>query len=374
MASERFCHRFLNDCSTACHQVAAERSVLTFPRARNVRATCHSAAAASPHMLTDNKKGDSTMLTTSRHALQKLSPAGVLIGFKILIFKANICGKRERSGAKIDCQPISANFPTFALFSSYTLMNRATTTTIFFLGVLMFSACRNETQQNTDSPALFREKPSSATNVSEQMSVSSSGEGNFESLIGDYENKDRGIWQKPNMVISLLGDLENKTVADIGAGTGYFTFRIVPKAKKVIGIDIDPRFISFLDSMKVRLPEIYKSRFEPRLAKANDPLLKPGEADAVVIVNTYGYIQNRVQYLRTLVKGISPGGRVLIIDFKKNNLPVGPADEFKVALSQVEKELLSAGFKIEKIDKDALDYQYIVIASAPEKMPPTGEK
>jgi SAM-dependent methyltransferase len=252
-------------------------------------------------------------------------------------------------------------------------MNRATTTTILSLCVLLFFACRNDVHQQPNSPALFQEKPSSATNVSEQVPFPSSGEGNFEGLIGYYENKDRGIWQKPNMVISLLGDLDNKTVADIGAGTGYFTFRMVPKAKKVIGIDIDPRFISFLDSIKVRLPEIYRSRFETRLAKPDDPLLQPAEVDAVVIVNTYGYIQNRVQYLRTLIKGIAPGGRVLIIDFKKNNLPVGPADEFKVALSQVEKELISAGFSVEKIDKDALDYQYIVIASVPEKKPVTGE-
>ncbi len=253
-------------------------------------------------------------------------------------------------------------------------MNRATTTTFIFLGVLMFFACRNEPKPDATGPALFREKPSAATSVSEQIPISAGGNGNFEGLIGDFENKDRGIWQKPNMVISLLGDLETKTVADIGAGTGYFTFRIVPKAKRVIAIDIDPQFISFLDSMKVRLPETYRERFETRLAKPNDPLLQPGEADAVVIVNTYGYIENRVQYLRTLIKGISPGGRVLIIDFKKNNLPVGPPDEYKVALSQVEKELLSAGFKIEKIDKDALDYQYIVIASVPEKLPHTGEK
>ena len=238
----------------------------------------------------------------------------------------------------------------------------------------MFFACRNNSQPNTDSPALFREKPSAATTVSEQESTSTSGKGNFESLILDYENKDRGIWQKPNMVISLLGDLEQKTVADIGAGTGYFTFRIVPKAKRVIGIDIDPRFISFLDSMKVRLPATYRDRFETRLAKPDDPLLRPAEADAVVIVNTYGYIENRVQYLRTLIKGIKPGGRVLIIDFKKNNLPVGPPDQYKVALGQVEKELLAGGFKIDKIDKDALDYQYIVIASVPEKLPPAGEK
>lgn len=251
-------------------------------------------------------------------------------------------------------------------------MKRITNIAVFLLGVLVFFACRNETTPHAPSP--FRASPTTATNVSEPLPNNSSGQGNFESLIADFENKDRGIWQKPNMVISLLGDLENKTVADIGAGTGYFTFRIVPKAKKVIGIDIDQRFITFLDSMKVRLPEAYRSRFEARLATPDDPLLKPGEADAVVIVNTYGYIENRSAYLRTLVKGISPGGRVLIIDFKKYNLPVGPSDEFKVALNQVEKELLSAGFKIEKIDRDALDYQYIVIASAPGKQPIEAEK
>lgn len=251
-------------------------------------------------------------------------------------------------------------------------MKRATTT-LFLLGVSLFFACRNESHTSADNPSLFRETPSTATNVSEQTPLPYSSQGNFENLVADYENKDRGIWQKPNMVISLLGNLEDKTVADIGAGTGYFTFRMVPKAKKVIGIDIDERFISFLDSMKVRLPETYQKRFEARLAKPDDPLLRPEEADAVVIVNTYGYIQNRVQYLNTLIKGISPGGRLLIIDFKKNNIPVGPPDEFKVALSQVERELQAAGFAIEKIDKDALDFQYIVIASKPEKQAPAAE-
>ena len=199
------------------------------------------------------------------------------------------------------------------------------------------------------------------------MPLPKTGAGNFESLIADYESKDRGIWQKPELVISQLGDLNGKTVADIGAGTGYFTFRMVPKAKKVIGIDIDQRFINFLDSVKVRLPAQYRERFESRLAKPDDPLLRPGEADVVVVVNTYGYIQNRIQYLKTLSKGMSPGAQLLIIDFKKNNLPIGPPDEYKVALGQVEKELVTAGFGIEKIDKDALDYQYIVLAFKPLK-------
>lgn len=232
---------------------------------------------------------------------------------------------------------------------------------------IFMNSCRHDAPQNTsDSPVLFREKMPQGTPVSEPVPISSMGMGNFEGLVADYESKDRGIWQKPEMVISLLGDLEGKTVADIGAGTGYFTFRLVPRAKKVIGIDIDRRFIQFLDSVKVRLPATYRDRFETRLAQLDDPLLRPAEADAVMIVNTYGYMGNRVQYLKTLINGIKPGGQLLIIDFKKNNLPVGPPDEFKVALGQVEKELITAGFNIGKMDKDALDYQYIVIAQKPK--------
>ncbi len=226
-------------------------------------------------------------------------------------------------------------------------------------------SCRQEAPQNTDSPALFREKSPQGTPVSDPVPLPRTGAGNFESLVADFESKDRGIWQKPEMVISLLGDLKGKTVADIGAGTGYFTFRLVPRAEKVIGIDIDQRFIRFLDSMRVRLPETYRDRFETRLAKPDNPQLKPGEADAVMIVNTYGYIENRIQYLKTLIRGIQDGGELLIIDFKKNNLPIGPPDEYKVALSQVEKELITAGFTIGKVDKDALDYQYIIIAKKP---------
>jgi hypothetical protein len=117
-----------------------------------------------------------------------------------------------------------------------------------------------------------------------------------------------------------------------------------------------------LDSVKVRLPLEYRNRFESRLAKPENPMLKDGEADDIVIVNTYGYIENRIEYLKLLKKGMSKGGKLLIIDFKKNNVPVGPADEFKVALQQVEKELITAGFVIDNINKDALDYQYIVLA------------
>jgi SAM-dependent methyltransferase len=187
-------------------------------------------------------------------------------------------------------------------------------------------------------------------------------EGNFESMVSDYERKDRVIWQKPELVISLLGDLDGRTVADIGAGTGYFTFRIVPVAQKVIGVDIDPRFIAFMDSVKVRLPQEYRNRFESRLAKPDDPLLQPEEADAIMIVNTYGYLDNRPAYLKKLWAGMKPDGHLLIIDFKKNNLPVGPSEAYKVSHAQVKNELEQSGFQVFSIDRTSLDYQYIIQA------------
>ncbi len=179
----------------------------------------------------------------------------------------------------------------------------------------------------------------------------------------DYLSTNRGIWQKPELVLNLLGDLEGKTIADIGAGTGFFSLRLTPKAEKVIAIDIDPRFVNFLDSLKTReLPPEMQPRLETRLAKPDDPLLAPEEADVVLIVNTYMYLKNRVAYLENLHKGISPGGTLLIIDFKKKRTPVGPPSEVRIPLYQVEEDLYEAGYRNIQTNDTALDYQYIVIA------------
>jgi SAM-dependent methyltransferase len=218
-------------------------------------------------------------------------------------------------------------------------------------------------KKNADNaPLMSREQKMPATPVAEPLSPGQTNVANFEGMVADFESKDRVIWQKPDMIIAMLGNLEGKTVADIGAGTGYFSFRMVPKAEKVIGIDIDQRFINFMDSVKVQLPGKYRTHFETRLGTPDNPLLKPNEADAAVLVNTYAYIEQRVQYLKKIREGLRDNGKILIIDFKKNHLPVGPPDQYKVSLAQVEQELAQSGFTVSKIDKTSLDYQYIVLA------------
>ena len=100
-----------------------------------------------------------------------------------------------------------------------------------------------------------------------------------------------------------------------------------------------------------------------KLTKPSDPQLDPHSVDIVLLSNTYMYIQDRVNYLKTLRAYLKKDARVLIIDYKKKNLPFGPPIDERVNLDTVEKELLNAGYNIQKSDDVTLDYQYIVLAN-----------
>lgn len=232
---------------------------------------------------------------------------------------------------------------------------------IFFIGMLALlgsGGCQtdhsNEQAQRT-ADSLFTDVPDTAE-ASKRLPRKPG-------FTEDYVSTNRVLWQKPEMVINLLGDLENKTVADIGAGRGYFALRMAAKAQKVIAVDIDPRFINYVDSIKTReLPPETQPRLETRLATPDDPNLNPEEVDIVLIVNTYMYIKNRVDYLKTLKEGIKPGGTLLIIDFKKKRTPIGPPSQYRIPLYQVEEDLYEAGYTNVRTNDTALDYQYLIMA------------
>lgn len=177
--------------------------------------------------------------------------------------------------------------------------------------------------------------------------------------------RDRENWQKPQMVIARLGDLSDKTVADIGAGTGYFSIRLARKADKVIAIDINPDNLADIDRRISKARDRSHLNVETRLTETDDPSLKPGEADMVLIVNTYPYIQDRVEYFSKVLSGLAKGGSLVVIDFKSAPLPVGPALEDKLHHQQVVAELDSAGFEHLIIDTTSLQYQYTVTAIPP---------
>ncbi len=176
---------------------------------------------------------------------------------------------------------------------------------------------------------------------------------------------DRAIWQKPELVLKKLGDLRDKTLADIGAGTGYFSFRVLPNTQKVIAIDIDPTTIRYMDSIADQLPAQYKHRLETRLAEADDPKLKDQEADVILLVNTYLYLPDRVDYLKNLFAKLKPGSQMLIIDYKMKQIPIGPPPEKRIPLYIAEREIQKAGFKLVETDDRSLSYQYMILALKP---------
>jgi 2-polyprenyl-3-methyl-5-hydroxy-6-metoxy-1,4-benzoquinol methylase len=182
----------------------------------------------------------------------------------------------------------------------------------------------------------------------------------FDTLVARFEDPSRAKWQKPDVVIENLGPLAGKTVADIGAGTGYFAFPIAKKAAKVIAIDIDKRFLNYVEQKK-QMQKI-GANIETRLTAPDSPGLKPSEADIVLIVDTLHHIENRIEYLKKLKNDFRKGGVLVIVDFKKEQTPVGPPVELRLAQEQVELELRSAGFAVVSVDTDILRYQYVIKA------------
>ncbi len=220
---------------------------------------------------------------------------------------------------------------------------------IFFL--IIIASCKNNGKFSDDAS---EDHQGDTQNWSQDI--------DFEDKVSVFEDQNRDIWQKPDRVIDILGPLEGKTVVDLGAGTGYFAFRLIQDAAKVIAIDIDPDFVRFMVNKRQLLPPELQEKFEVRLAKTDDPELVQNEADAVLIVNTYAYLPKRVEYFKNLHKVLKPQSKIVIIEFKMKNIPNGPPDEEKVSISTVESELQSAGFIDIDVDDQTLDYQYIVTA------------
>lgn len=227
---------------------------------------------------------------------------------------------------------------------------------LFLAGFLAFSSC----DSNSYNGGTYKEQVNShnyeANNTRDDDEYGNEKEGSGQ----------RRFWQKPHLVINKLGPLEGKVIADIGAGpNGYFTTIIAnnTNVEKVIAIDIDKDAIQFIENQKIIQPEKARKRIETRLVEPDDPKLKDGEADIILVVNTYMYLKPPVTYFKNLRKGIAEGGKLYIIDFKKRNTPEGPPVGMRTAVGEVERDLIEAGYVITEVDDQTLvDNQYIIVA------------
>ena len=180
-------------------------------------------------------------------------------------------------------------------------------------------------------------------------------------LIQRFESPERDAYQQPEKVLEYMGNLQGLDIFEIGAGSGYFSFKMVEKGAHVIAGDVDDNFQAYMQSKKDSLG-LLDNQLELRKLPYDAPNLQDAEVDKVLIVNTYHHIENRANYFAKVLKGLKPGGELIVIDFFKKEIPMGPPVEMKISAEEVQSELKKAGFQQLEVNDELLEYQYIIRA------------
>ena len=171
---------------------------------------------------------------------------------------------------------------------------------------------------------------------------------------GEYakvlEDPSRDEWQKPHDVVMALRLKSTDAIADIGAGTGYFARRFANHAGKVYAVDIDPELLAIAGKNA-------PANLKTVLAAPDDPRLPEHSVDIVFFCDVLHHIENRAAYYPKLAKALKPGGRIVVIEFYKKDLPIGPPPSMKLSGAEVIAELGKAGFTLAS-RLDILPYQY----------------
>lgn len=184
-------------------------------------------------------------------------------------------------------------------------------------------------------------------------------EASMDELIQRFESPERDAYQQPDKVLQFLGNLKGKKIIDIGAGTGYFSVKLAEKGAQVIAADVS---VDFLNYLKNRIEKSNLQNIVIRKIPYDSPDLSDKEVDMVLVVNTYHHINNRSDYFKKVKKGTKENGELVIIDFFKTDLPVGPPADHKVSIDEVLAELKLAGYTSFVSEVNLLSYQYILRA------------
>jgi arsenite methyltransferase len=168
------------------------------------------------------------------------------------------------------------------------------------------------------------------------------------------EDPSRDEWQKPHDTVMALGLKSTDTVADIGAGTGYFARRFAMHAAKVYAVDIDASLLAIVDKNG-------QKNVTTVLAAPDDPKLPAASVDVIFICDVLHHIEHREAYYPRLAKALKPGGRIVVVDFFKRSLPVGPGPEMKLSEEEVTAEFAKAGFHVASKKLELLPYQYFLV-------------
>ncbi|MCY7359620.1 MAG: methyltransferase domain-containing protein [Rudanella sp.] len=176
---------------------------------------------------------------------------------------------------------------------------------------------------------------------------------------GWLERSDREQEERTDLLADALDLKSTDVIADIGAGTGYFSFRLarlVPQGK-VLAVDIQPEMIEYLTAgkRKAKTPNV-----EPVLGTIADPKLPANGVDLALLVDAYHEFSNPREMMDNIVKSLRPGGRVVLVEYRAEDPSVPIKEHHKMTEVQAAKEMKAVGLRLLKNDR-RLPQQHILI-------------
>lgn len=177
------------------------------------------------------------------------------------------------------------------------------------------------------------------------------------------ERDEREDFQHKDEILSSLGLEAGMTVADIGAGSGYFALPMagmVGETGTILAIDASQEMLDYI-ARRLEIEEI--GNIELRKVGRDDPELPAGGVDLILMVDTIHYIKERTAYAEKLRDGLAPGGRLVIIDYRPkpwNERPWGPPEVQQIPKETLNEDLARAGLVVAG-EHDFLPEQYYVI-------------
>jgi predicted methyltransferase len=181
--------------------------------------------------------------------------------------------------------------------------------------------------------------------------------------LGLLESPDRDTWQKPDQIMDALGIADGSTVADIGAGAGWFTIilarRVGPNGT-VYAEDVQRQM---LEAIRRRVSREGLLNVQGRLGTTTDPRLPERAIDAILVVDMYSEVDvdDRVTFLRNLARALKPNGRIGIVNYKPGQGGPGPSptEGVRVEITAVEADARAAGLRV--IARENLPFQYLLV-------------
>lgn len=182
------------------------------------------------------------------------------------------------------------------------------------------------------------------------------------------ERRDREAEERPALVMENLGLKPDDIVADIGAGSGYFSFLMAPLVPrgKVIAVDIQQEMLDFVEGRK-KLKKV--ANVETLLGTVEDTRLPEGQVDLVLMVDAYHEFSHPREMMRSIVKGLAPGGRVVFLEYRGEDANVAIKPLHKMTVKQITREMEVVGLRFVEV-RDFLPIQHFLVFQLSEPPAP----